>query len=730
MSKSTSLSSGFAGVFAIAVILPAVAEAADAVQPSDSLQEVVVTARKREENVRDVPVSLVTFSASELAARDADDLSSLGNSIPNVVIGTTSEDRRQNIVMRGISTDARSIGQETGVAVYLDGVYTGRTETYNQQLSDIDQVEVLRGPQGTIFGKNTTEGAISLTTIKPGDTPTGSAMLNFGNFGLVEGGGFVSGPLKEGLLYGKISLYGATDNGYATNVFNGSRAGDRNDGGGRFQLRTTPNENLDITLSGDFTAHHNHPYRWDVTTGTYGNIPGPFTFDEAYPSTERTANGGFALNVEDRLAGGYTLTSITSWRESDWTDHSDETWNGQHLAFSDYTEHSDYASQELRIASPAKARLDYVAGLYYSYQYSTTHTPVSIGDDLAAIFGVPDGLESFDLRSNVKTDGYAAFANASYHLDSSWTLTAGGRYTWEKKHLDYHQLDPDGLGFVSNIGPLSRDYSQGDFTPTASVVYAVTGHVNVYATFASGYKSGGFNVDTLSTVNRIEFGPEHVNNYELGAKGEFLDGRLQANIDVFHMDYTDLQITQYDPASFSNYIGNAASAKINGLEFDAVGRVTSAWTVSGHVGLLDTKFDKFIDQYGNDLAGERLTFAPKFSGSVATQYSVPVTAGVAAYVNGEFDYRSSMYAQYNDIKFTPPDVLGAYGLLNGSIGLSFDNAKWKIEVYGRNLTNKLYEINKTTQLPLLSFIPSYDYEETTTAYGMPRTYGIGLKAHF
>jgi iron complex outermembrane receptor protein len=727
MSKSTIHSNRLAGLLAASVILPV---AAEAVAPSDTLDEVVVTARKREENVRDVPLSVVTFSASDLAARNADNLSALGNSIPNVVIGTSSADRQQNIVIRGISTVARSIGQETGVAVYLDGVYTGRTETYNQELADIDQVAVLRGPQGTIFGKNTTEGAISLTTIKPSETPTGGATLDIGNFGLVEGGGFVSGPIKEGLLYGKISLYGATDNGYATNAFNGERVGDRNDGGGRFQLRTTPNEDLDITLSGDYTKHHNNPYTKEVIAGTYGNIPGPFTLDEAYPSTERTSNGGAALSLEDRLPGGYTLTSISSWRMSEWTDHSDETWNGQRLAFSDYTEHSRYASQELRITSPAKAQLEYVAGLYYSYQYSTTHTPVSIGDDFAAVLGIPDGLESFDLHSNVSTSGYAAFANASYHFDPSWTLTAGGRYTWEKKHLDYQQIDPDGLGFIPNIGPLTRDYSHGAFTPTASIVYAVTDHVNVYATFASGYKSGGFNVDTLSTANRIEFGPEHVNNYELGAKGEFLNGRLQVDLDVFHMDYTDLQITQYDPASFANYIGNAAKAKINGLEFDATGRVTSAWTVSAHLGLLDTKFDKFIDQYGDDLAGNRLTFAPKFSASVATQYSVPVTAAVDAYINGEYNYRSAMYSQYNDVKTTPSDVLGAYGLLNGSIGLSFDHAKWKVELYARNLTDKLYQINKTTQLPLLSFLPQYNYEETTATFGMPRTYGIAFKTHF
>jgi iron complex outermembrane recepter protein len=709
---------------------PAISIAAEANSTSDTLEEVIVTARKREERAVDVPLSVFTLSARDLDALNADSLSSLGNSVPNVTIGTSGQDRLQNIVIRGISTTTRSIGQETGVAVYLDGVYTGRMETYNQQLADIDQVEVLRGPQGTVFGRNTTAGAINITSVKPGETATGAASLEFGNFGLYTGQGFISGPIKDGLLFGKISLYGATDDGYATNFSNGSRVGNRNDTGARFQLRATPTEDLDITLAGDVAGHHNDPYRFEVTTGVFGYIPGPFTLDEYYPSTERTSNGGIALTIDDRFGGGYTLTSISAWRESGWTDFSDETWNGQALAYSNYSQHSDYGSQELRIASPTGGPLEYVGGMYFSYQNSSTHTPVFIGDDLAAIFGIPDGLQSFDERASVLTHTYAAFANASYHFNSRWTLTVGGRYTWEKAHLDFHQIDPDGLGFVPNIGPLSRDYSNGAFTPTVSLVYAVSEHVNTYATYASGYKSGGFNVDTLSTADHIGFGPEHVDNYELGVKGTFLEGRLQANADIFHMNYRDLQVTQYDPASFSNFIGNAARAKIDGLEFDAVARVTPAWTVSGHVGLLNARFETFVDQYGNDLAGERLTFAPRFSGDLATRYSVPVAADIAAYVNAEFNYRTSAFSQYNDITTTPPNELGAYGLLNGSIGLQFHGGKWQVEAWGRNLTNRLYEVNQTTQLPLLSFLPPYNYEETTTLYGMPRTYGVALKARF
>lgn len=715
------------GILACALAAPA---AADTASPSDALKEVVVTARKVRENAQDVPISIVTFSASQLTAMNADDLSSLGNSIPNVTIGTSSEARDQNIVIRGISTVTRSIGEETGVAVYLDGVYTGRIETYDQELADIDQVEVLRGPQGTLFGRNTTEGAILLNTVQPGNQTTGDATLDFGNFGLLESNGYVSGPIKQDLLYAKISWFGATDDGYATNVYNGGKAGNRNDFGGRFELRATPNENLDITLSLDATGHHDKPYLMQITSGAFGETLRPFTFDDVYPPKERTANGGAALTVNYRLPGGQTLTSISSWRDSDWTQFTDETYNGQDLAFSNYTEHTDYGSQELRIASPAGERLDYVAGLYYSYQYSTTHTPVSIGNGLATIFGIPDGLESFDLRADVRTNAYAGFANLTYHLTRHWTLTAGGRYTWETEHLNYQQFDPDSLGFVPNIGPLSRDYSDGAFTPTASIVYRFKSHWNAYATYSSGYKSGGFNVDTLSTANHIGFGPEHVKNYELGTKGEFLDSRLRTDFDVFHMDYYDLQVTQYDPASFSNYIGNAASAKINGIELDAVALVMPHWTVSADAGVLDTKFNKFIDQYGNDLAGERLTFAPKFSGSLRTQYTVPVTAKVAAYVNGQFDYRSAAFSQYNDIKTTPSDLLPAYGLLDAAVGLAFDDSRLRVQLYCQNLTNKLYQINKTTQLPLLSFLPPYDYEETTTTYGMPRTYGLSLTASF
>ena len=194
---------------------------------TETLEEVVVSARMRDEDLRDVPISIVAIDAEALAQRGATELKNLGDVVPNVIIGTGNSERRTNLVIRGISTEARSIGQETGVGVYLDGVYTGRAETYNQRLPDIAQVEFLRGPQGTIFGKNTIAGAISLTTIKPGDEIEGSLSLDGGNYGHAEAIGYLSGPLKEGVLFGKIAAYGLTEDGYATNLFDDSRAGSK-----------------------------------------------------------------------------------------------------------------------------------------------------------------------------------------------------------------------------------------------------------------------------------------------------------------------------------------------------------------------------------------------------------------------------------------------------------------------------------------------------------------------
>jgi iron complex outermembrane receptor protein len=712
---------------ACALVLTSAAQAeGDAAAAADTLEEIVVSARMRDEDLRDVPISIVAIGAEALAQRGATELRNLGDVVPNVIIGTSNQERRTNLVIRGISTEARSIGQETGVGVYLDGVYTGRAETYNQRLPDIAQVEFLRGPQGTIFGKNTIAGAISLTTLKPSDEFAGSLSLDGGNYGHAEAVGFLSGPIKEGVLFGKIAAYGLTEDGYARNEFNDTRAGSKLQDGVRVQLRATPSDQLEVSFSADVNRIDSEPYRAEVTRGTFGNEPGAFTFTEAYKSWEHIDYSGAALTVNYALASGHSLTSITAFRQSQWETLGDETWNGFEHAWAEYEQSSDYASQELRLASPSGEKIEYVAGLYYSYQESDTHTPVFIGDGLADILGIPHGWQSFDQRADVTTDGYAAFANATYHFADRWAATVGGRYTYEQKDLNFQQFDPNGLGFVPNIGPLTDEYSDGEFTPTASLMYSLNQSWNFYATYSSGYKSGGFNVDVLSTPNNIGFDAERVANFELGAKAVLFNGRAQANLAVFYMDYKDLQVTQYDPDTFSNYIGNAASASVSGIEFDLVAQPTSHLNITAGLGLLDASFDRFIDQYGVDLKGNDLPFAPSFSASLAAEYSWSIGSAVGAFVRLEGAYRDGAYP---DVQNDPRNQLESYTLTNARAGLRLGDG-WTLEAYARNLTDELYAVNRTTQRPLLSFLPPFAYDETTTTFGAPRTYGVKLTTRF
>ena len=388
--------------------------------------------------------------------------------------------------------------------------------------------------------------------------------LDGGNYGHAEAVGYLSGPLKEGVLFGKIAGYGLTEDGYARNAFDGSRgrlqvAGRRARAVARNAFRPAGSDSgLDVNRI------DNEPYGAEVTTGAFGNVPGDYTIDQFYKSWEHIDYSGAALSVNYSLAGGHSLTSITAFRKSEWKTLTDETYNGFDHAWAVIR-----TEQRLRVPGAAvllalgrEAR--YVVGLYYSHQKSDTHTPVFIGDGLADLFGIPHGLQSFDERADVTTDGYAAFANATYQLADQMGRDGGRALHVRAEEPELPAVRSERAGVRANIGPLTDDYSNGEFTPTASVMYALNPHWNLYATYSSGYKSGGFNVDTLSTVENIGFDAEHVDNFEVGAKATLWEGRAQANLALFYMEYKDLQVTQYDPDTFSNFIGNAASATVSG----------------------------------------------------------------------------------------------------------------------------------------------------------------------
>ncbi|MFO1393370.1 MAG: TonB-dependent receptor [Steroidobacteraceae bacterium] len=698
---------------------PALAQTASEAAPQ--LEEIVVTAQKRAESLLDVPISIAAFSAEMLKDMGATDLKSIDGRIANVVFDTGDLSSIQRVSIRGITSLARTVGQETGFGVYVDGVFMGRAEAYNQMLPDIESVEVLRGPQGTIFGKNTIAGAMNLTTRRPTATLEGSVSVDVGNNDTQLASGYVSGPLVDGLAYGKISgSYGHSD-GYATDVWNNSAQGSYDYYQGRAQLKMTPSERLALLLTGDYYARSYVPYISEITASAtgWGVIPGDYTTDDYIAVKNKVSDTrywGVSLQADYGLPSDFELTSITAYRESGWgPNYQDNAGIGMDIFYTMYQNNSSYLSEELRLSSPIGEKYDYIVGAYYSDQSSDAYTPFILG----TAFPIPQlAGATFYTDPEVDTTTYAVFTHGNYHLNDRWTLVAGLRYTKEDKHADFYQ---QGIaGFIPSIGPLSENQNDSHWSPTAGIEYHMSGDSMGYFRVTEGYKSGGFNADNISSADNFQFGPESVWNYEIGLKTEFLDHRARINAAVFYMDYTDLQVTQFDSATSSNYIDNAASATSQGLELELFALPTTGLQIDAALGLLDATYDQFTDALGQNLSGNDLPLAPHVTATLGTQYTIPVGGTLDLQMRGEVNYRGDMEG---DPENSPTSKLDAYTVVNLRLGLL--GPKFDVTLWGMNVFDERYALTRLTAPKLV-----LGYVETRVQYAPPRTYGLSATYHF
>jgi iron complex outermembrane recepter protein len=706
----------------IALVLSLAATASPALAQSSTegalqLEEIIVTAQKRSESLVDVPISMAVFSAEMLGDMGVTNLLALENRIPNVVLDSADWDVSQRVAIRGISSTARTVGQETGFGVYVDGVYMGRAETYNQKLPDIASVEVLRGPQGTIFGKNTIAGAISLNTRRPAEELEGNVTLEAANYGTQRAAGYISGSLIDGLLYGKVSGTLGSSDGYAKNVWDGSKQGKYDVAQTRMQLRATPSQQLEMLLSADYYKREYTPYVLDITYSAVGLgvIPGDYTTDE-YIAEKRemgTEYWGASLQIDYSMAGGHEFTSITAYRESGYDPgYQDNARVGLDLFYTLYENQSSYLSQELRLASPADQRLDYVVGAFFSDQESTAVTPFILGSQFEMVTGFPLNGATFLTTPDIDTTTFAVFAHGNYSLDDRWTLSAGIRYTREDKDAYFFQqgIQP----FIPTIGPLTDQANESEWSPTVGIEYQLADDAMVYGRITRGYKSGGFNADNISSAENFTFGPEFVTNYEIGLKSEWWDRRVRLNAAVFYMDYEDLQVTQFDQATSSNYIANAAAATSKGMEIELLALPAEGLQIEAGLGLLDASYDEFIDNFGNDLAGNKLSFAPEVTGSLAAQYSVAVADGWELVLRAEANYRDDMEG---DAANADTSQIEGYTLFNARAGLRVRHVEFTL--WGNNLADERYALRRQTAPKLL-----LGYTESFVSYAPPRAYGV------
>ncbi len=669
------------------------------------LDTVYVSATKRDERLIDVPLSISVVGSEMIEQTGIRDLKSVAEYIPNVEI-TQATDFRSTVTIRGVGANSRNIGFDTRVGVYVDGIYMGQSPSLNQELLDLQRIEVLRGPQGTLFGKDTVAGAINLITKKPGDQFEGNLSADVGNLNYTEFKGMVNVPLSETVSF-KGAISKADRDGYIPNTGTGNDLLGIDTLSYRGQLRFKPSSNLDINLSFDGLNSERLFLLGEPITDMLGLFPVAedrevnFDFD---PNESRDVYGA-ALTIEYELDNGFILKSLTGWRDTDASFSNATDYSPTSIIYIDYTDQFEQLSQEVQLISPDEGRLDYVVGLYLYQQDATTSRDVLFGDGfnegfiapfvapaVAPLLGLdPANLTAADLAlisavvgfgpegsavtnaGDVTTNNYAAFFNANYDLTDRLTLNVGARYSVVDKDANW-TLDGRNSG-IFRIGstnvdpvtgvpsPLINSRSDTAFSPAISLTYALTETANIYAKYSSGFKSGGFNLDyinanELAANSGLEFDKETVDSYEIGIKGTA--GTFSFGAAAFLADFSDYQVNQFiildptaSPPLTSIRITNAASVQSKGLEFEASWQATDNLLLQGSLGFLDTTFDEFPGGAtgGGDAAGKTLPGAPDFSASFGAQYFHNLPALDASLLfRGDVTHRGGVFQTIDNTK--------------------------------------------------------------------------------
>jgi len=702
------------------------------------LEEVVVTARKRAENAQDVPIAITTLSDSKLKELGANNMGELVEHVPNFDWDPVGINALSSWGLRGIVDQSRNAGQESGLGIYVDGVFIGRPVGFNASLADIDQVEVLRGPQGSLYGRNTIAGAVNITTRRPTNELGLDVDLNVGNYNRRDAEVGVSGPLVPGVLLGKISAFTQRNDGYVQNVADGRDLLNENRQGGRAALYWTPSDSLEVRLSGDI-MHQDHRTAFGMSAEPQLNIAIPnWYFTDRFTTNQNDANfekidvGGGSLLVNWTLPSGLLFTSITADRINNFNLDNDDDAGPITLTHSHFIDKSAMFSQEFRLTSKQGGPYDYVAGLYYLDENvrANRHT---------AVVPAPDENLGIVDSAKVGTRSYAGFGNLNYHLAPTWTLGVGLRYTIDRKDSNFTQTVNVPLGFQSGFTQFSgvrRSDKQvsGDLTLTWKPAQDLLS----YGTIRKGFKSGGFQTDIIdfSDVESFSFKPETAVTYELGLKTEALHRHIRLNGAVFDTEYKDMQVSQLVGLGFTT--NNAGKSRIRGLELEIEYLPVEHLTLGLSGGVLDAKYLEFPNcdplGLGTDCSRNRLQFTPRWNIGTTVDYRMPITAGNLVF-HADTTSRGDEYSdalnqdgvrKLSDGSVSWPLRIGGYTLIGARIGFETSDRTWGIFAWGKNLTDKDYDLRRWRYPIIPVAFGAVGARGIEFVPAQPRTWGIEL----
>ncbi len=708
---------------------PQPASTAGKAASATNLDSIMVTARKREETLQEVPVAVTAFTSEALDKLNVQDISALGPQVPNMTIyAARGASSTVTAYIRGVGQSDPTWGSDPGVGIYLDDVYIARPQGALLDVFDVSRIEVLRGPQGTLYGKNTIGGAIKYISRGLPTETEGFAQITVGNYSQLDAKAAIGGPIggADSGLRARVAVASLNNDGFGENTFNGQPVSDKQIKAARFNLGAYAGDDFDVQFALDYT---------DDTSGMRGSkmlAPNPFLpgyppMDSRYDirSGMRNLNNveskGASATVNWRPNEDVALKYVIAKRESDSQGNVDFDTTPVKLADVSGTYDDNQVSNELQLNYDAGGRVRGVVGLY---QFK--------GEAGGQIQNNYFSAQFADNQGKVLTDSIALYADWTFDLTNKLKLDVGARYTDEDKRaivLNRLYADPGFVRPVAVTADFDKKTNFSNVSPKVSLDYQITPDIMVYGLATRGFKSGGYNIraNAVAVPRSAEpFDDETVDSFEIGSKMAFLDQRLFLNLSAFHNKYKDIQLSVFtgidtngdgiDDSFFGDFT-NAGKGTVNGLEIEYQYLPTQHWLISGNLAWLDAKYDEYMDRGVNVAKQMKFTNAPEYSGALNVEYRTDLANGGNLSARVSYSYQSEVWPTTD---LSPVIRQGGYGLVNAGVVWRVDDS-WTLSLQGTNLADKEY---RTTgyNIPAVGTLIGF--------YGAPRQYSLSARYDF
>lgn len=741
------------------------------------LEEIVVTARKREETSQSVPISMSVFSGAALEDRGVTDLADVAKFTPNMSFDVGSRSiggsSTGTLFIRGIGQTDFQPTADPGVGLYVDGIYVGRSAGSVLDVVDVERIEVLRGPQGTLFGKNTVGGAISIVSARPRSESNGYVEVAIGRFDQRDVKAGLDIPLVEDRLAVRLSAASRARDGYAESLSDGRQFGDIDSNAVRAVVSATLSERADLTVIGDWSRRREHgqfqrPTGIDISQAGGGltlfnalvasrgpyqrydsrwNPPSTYTNFSTGPNVSDVESWGVSADLKIELTPQITFESISAYRRLDSDTGGDADGSPLDLSSTRLLDEQRQFSQELRLGGSAFGdRLSWLIGGYYFDERITDYNQTRILSGLyAALEALPFRIGPLGGAGNPanisldvdidqylypKNESWAIFTQESYRLTDRLSLTAGMRFNREHKTIDAVSTRVNAGVYILPPGTrLEREWDS--WTPKVSLEFQATADALLYLSYARGFKAGGFNPRPQTVAEFAAYDPEEVATYETGFKTDWLARRLRLNGAVFYSRYEDLQLYYNVPAGVQDcpsnqgsgcfITNNAARVDITGAELELTARPIPDFDLSAGIGYIHNEFkeiDPILLSQGFIDFDSQIPKTPEWSANVAAEYRVPLAGWGHLRLYGDYSYKTKVYQDFENAESIAQP---GFGLVNAAISLRPASERWDLSLTGKNLTDEVY---------VTSGIESPGFGFSLAGLGEPRTWSLSLRYRF